>query len=90
MFPQTLIKAEFFISGIVPDILMNVWNIALDSLFWQSLFQLIFILSKNKGFQSGVLLKVHPSSPSIWSRFSEINKFKLSKDFIFTKITKAC
>ena len=40
-------------------------NITLYSLFEQPEFCLNFILSKNKDFQSGALLKMPPSSPSM-------------------------
>ena len=40
-------------------------KIALYSLFGQPELCLIFILSKNKDFHSGVLLKMPPSSPSM-------------------------
>ena len=40
-------------------------KIALYSLFGQSELCLIFILSKSNNFQSGILLKMPPSSPSM-------------------------
>ena len=47
-----------------PNILMKVFEYYIFySLFGQPGFCLIFILSKNKVFQSGALLKMPPSSP---------------------------
>ena len=69
--------------------LMNVLEGCIIFLIWPA-WVLIFILSKNKGFQSGTLLKMSPSFVStegIWSRYSQINKFKISKD-VFFQITK--
>ena len=40
-------------------------KIALYSLFGKPAFSLSFILSKNKGFQPGALLKMPPSYPSM-------------------------
>ena len=40
-------------------------KIALHSFFGQSGFYLVFILTKNKSFQSVALLKIFPSSPSM-------------------------
>ena len=48
----------FLTSGIGPDILKKCLKITLYSLFGQPGFCLIFILSKNKGFQSVALLKI--------------------------------
>ena len=53
------------------DILMNVHYIYL---FGQSGFCLIFILSKNKSFRYGPLLKMHPSSPPMKEFVPEIQK----------------
>ena len=49
-------------SGIGPDIQMKMFEGYIIS--GQPVFCLIFILSKNKSFQSGALLKMPPSSPS--------------------------
>ena len=62
----------FFTSGIGHDILMNGWKIVLYFLFGQ--FCLVFITSKNQGFQSGALLKMPPSSPSMEEFGSDINR----------------
>ena len=47
------------------NILMNALKFALHSFFGQSGFYLVFILTKNKSFQSVALLKLFPSSPSM-------------------------
>ena len=62
----------FFTSGLGPDILVNGWKIALYFLFGQ--FCLVFITSKNQGFQSGALLKMPPLSSSMEEFGSDINK----------------
>ena len=49
---------------IAPDILMNVLEDYIIFLVWAA-WVLIFILSKNKGFQSGALLKMTISFPSM-------------------------
>ena len=56
-------KCRFiFTSRIGADILMNFLEYYIVFLMWAALI-LIFILSKNKGFQSGALLKMPPLSP---------------------------
>ena len=48
----------------MPDILMKVFEDYIFILYLGSLgLFIIFILSKNKVFQSGALLKIPPSSP---------------------------
>ena len=60
-------------------------KIALYSLFGQPGFCLIFILSKNKGFQSKALLKMPPSFLSM----EEFGRDKQNKQrLIFPKIRK--
>ena len=59
-------------------------KIALYSLFEQPGFCLIFISSKNKSFQPGALLKSFHGKT--WTRYSEINNFKLSEDLSFQKL----
>ena len=79
----------FFISGIGPNILINVLVIGLYSLIGQPEFCLILILeilsqrflvwslTENVSFISFY--------GGIWSRHSEIYKFKTSKDLSFQK-----
>ena len=65
----------FFISGICPDILMNALKNCIVLFFGVASFGLIKIISsKNKGFQSGALLKIPPSSPSMQEFGLDIQK----------------
>ena len=48
---------DFFTFRTDPDILMNVLEDLIIFVVWEA-WVLIFILSKNKGFQSGALLKL--------------------------------
>ena len=52
----------------------SVWRLHFYSLFGQPGFCLIFILSKNKVFQSGALLKMPPSSRNLVSNKSTLKK----------------
>ena len=54
----------FFISGIGPDILMNIFEGCVIFLIWVAWVCLSFILSQSKSFQSEALLKMLPSCPS--------------------------
>ena len=65
-------------------------KIALYSLFQQPVFCLIFVLDKNKGFQSGALLKTPPSLPSVEELGLDFQKqLSLNEQrIIFPKITK--
>ena len=81
-FSQSLINSYFFNFGIGRDILMKVikdCTIFITPAVW---VLLIFILCKNKVFQSGALTE-NCSLISFygkgWSRYSKINKFKISK-----------
>ena len=58
-------QCRLFTSAIDPDVLWMSLKILLYSLFRQPEFCLRFILSKNKVFQSGTLLKMTNSSPSM-------------------------
>ena len=63
-------------------------KIALYSLFGQPEFCLIFILSENKDFHSGVLLKMPPSSPFMEEFDLDIQKYitlKQAKAYLFRK-----
>ena len=79
---------DFFTSRLRPDILMNVlkdWIIY--SLLGHSGFCLIFILSKSRFStwsltENSSFISVHWG---IWSRYWEINKFKIRKDTSFPK-----
>ena len=65
IFFQSLINADIlFTSGIGQDILMKVLEHYIF-LIWTDGFFKIVILSKNRHFQSGALLKIPPSSPSM-------------------------
>ena len=87
IFSQSMINAGFFTSGIDPDILMNELKDCVIFLIWQPGFCLIFILSKkrfliwrltgNASFMSFLV--------GIWSRNSEIDKFKISKGLYLQK-----
>ena len=87
IFSQPLINPDFFFtSGIGPDTLMNVLEDCIVSLFEQSEFCLIFILSKNNDFQFGASLKIPLLLPRMnLVRYSQTNKFKTSKDLSFQK-----
>ena len=61
----SLINADFFTSAIGPDFLMNVLEDCIIFLLWAVWVCLIFILIKNKAFQSGASLKILTSSPSM-------------------------
>ena len=63
-----------FTPGICPDILMNVVEDCIIFLTGQLGLCLIFILSKNKGFPSGPLLKMYPSFPSMGDFGVDIQK----------------
>lgn len=63
----------FSTSELISDILMNVLEDYILFLVPN------FYKSKNKDFQSRVLMKLPPSSFS-WSRYSKINNFKSTKD----------
>ena len=84
-FPNQWSMLIFFISGIGPDILMNVLEGDIILPIYVVWVWLSFILSKNKVFQFEALLKIPPSCPSVWSRYSEINKFKIRKQLTFQK-----
>ena len=81
-----------FSSEIDRDIPINVLEDYMIFLVWaQPRFCLIFTFSKNKVLQSGALLKMPPSSPSIKEFGSGDQKkktLKEAKTFIFPKITK--
>ena len=84
-------QSRFFsTSGIGPDILMNVLEDCIVFLNWVAWFCLTFILkakttifSLELYWKCLLLISFHRG---IWStRYSEINKFKLSKDLPFQK-----
>ena len=64
---ESLINSIFFTSRVNPDILINVHkDCTLTKIYFgKPELCLIFILSENKDFHSGVLLKMPPSSPSM-------------------------
>ena len=64
---------QTFTFVIGPDILMNVLEDYIIFLVWAA-WILIFILSKNKGFQSGALLKMPISFPSMEEFCLDIQK----------------
>ena len=74
---------QTFTFVIGPDILMNVLEDYIIFLVWAA-WVLFFILSKNKVFQSGSLLKIPTSFPSMEEFYLDIQKYK-SKDFTFQK-----
>ena len=63
IFPQSLVDADFFISGIGPDILMKVFEDYIILFIWAAWVLLVFILSRNKSFGSGALLEIPLLSP---------------------------
>ena len=88
IFFQSLICADFFLFLRLTQIFLGMCSkIALCSLLGQPGFCLIFILSKNKGFQPGAIL--HPSSSSMRECDPDIQKnLSLKKHFFSSKITK--
>ena len=69
-------NANFFTSGIGPDILMNALEGCITVFVWAAcFFFLIFILSKSKGIQSGALLKMPTSIPSMEKFSLDIQKY---------------
>ena len=60
-------------------------KIALYSLFVQAGFCLILILRKNKGFQSGALLRMSTSSPYMEELCLDFQKQVSLKDLTFQK-----
>ena len=85
-FCQSLINADFCISGIGPDVLMNVLKDRTIFHIWAALILFNF-LSKNRFSvwtvtENASLISFHGG---IWSRYSEINKLKISKDLTFQK-----
>ena len=69
---QLLLNSDFFYFGIGPDFVMKVLRDYIIILIWG--FCLISIISKNKCFQFGVLLKMPPSSPSMEEFSLDIQK----------------
>ena len=90
IFFQSLIYADFFLFLRLTQIFLGMCSkIALCSLLGQPGFCLTFILSKNKGFQPGAILKMHPSSSSMRECDPDIQeKLSLKKHFFSPKITK--
>ena len=94
IFSQSLIKTDIFCSQIFSftaiglDIPMDLFEDCIIFLTGQPGFRLKLILSKNKGFHSEAMLKMHPLSPSMKEYglgIQNVSIFTISKDLSFRK-----
>ena len=91
IFSKLLINADFFASGIGFHFVINVFKDCIMFLFWAANVLFSFYLKQRHGLQvqSFTVNTYFISFPGkTWSRYSNINTFKISKElYIFSKIT---